>query len=109
MRKTLIAVLILLLALFTIVTLLKRRPAEVISENGGDIKTVAEKQRIQHFWEVYRKATEFRITGVLDSAAAKYRKAIELNNRHEDALYYLGNMYFELGEFDAAEQIWKRW
>ena len=51
---------------------------------------------------------DFVLPAIRRKAVAEYRKAISLNNSHEDALYYLGNMYFDLGELEAAEQIWRR-
>ncbi|HJM10055.1 MAG: tetratricopeptide repeat protein [Candidatus Marinimicrobia bacterium] len=108
MRKTFVAILISLLSLFIVVTVLKRRSIHVITEDSNNTMTVVDKEKVQHFWEIYRQATEYRIAGNPGEAAVEYGRAIDLNGRHEDALYYLGNMKFELGEFEAAEQAWKR-
>lgn len=66
----------------------------------------AHKEKIREFWQVYREATKLRIAGALDRAAPLYRKALELNPDHEDALYYCGGIEFELG---APEQARRRW
>jgi len=44
----------------------------------------------------------------MQDAAVAYRRALEYNEKHEDALYYLGNVYLELGEHKAAEKAWRR-
>ncbi|MBL7047769.1 MAG: tetratricopeptide repeat protein [Candidatus Marinimicrobia bacterium] len=95
------------LTLFVFISRLKEDSYHKIPEEQSNGKTVVEKERIQRFWDVYRQAAKYRIAGKPDEAAGKYLKAIELNNQHEDALYYLGNMYVELDEFEAAEQTWK--
>jgi tetratricopeptide (TPR) repeat protein len=63
---------------------------------------------VRQFWETYRRATEHRVAGRTGDAMEAYRRAIELNPRHEDALYYLGNMELELGHFDEARSAWQR-
>ncbi len=108
MRRTFVTILIALLALFAVVSVWKRSSGDAVSKDDDRISTFPEKEKIQQFWEVYRRATRFRIAGNTRKAVAEYRKAISLNNSHEDALYYLGNMYFDLGELEAAEQIWRR-
>lgn len=65
-----------------------------------------ERRRVREFWDVYRQANSARIAGDVGQAAAGYRAALALNGDHEDALYYLGNMAMELGEFDEAERAW---
>lgn len=108
MKRVFFIILSLLLVLFVAITLLKHRSSEVNSENSGVEKTITEKKKIQRFWEIYRQATEHRIAGNYQEAAEEYSRALRLNNRHEDTLYYLGNMYLELGEFREAEKAWKR-
>jgi len=67
-----------------------------------------QKERIRNFWEYYRQATKHRIAGNRELAIAEYKNALEINSQHEDALYYLGNMYLEMGEYQAAERAWLR-
>jgi tetratricopeptide (TPR) repeat protein len=67
-----------------------------------------EREQILRFWELYREATDLRVAGRTREAALAYEGALELKNDHEDALYYLGNMYMDLGEHASAEQAWRR-
>ena len=100
----------LLLLLVAAITLLKRRPPpppEVTGNEAGTL-TPAERGRIERFWQLYRAATDHRIRGTPDSAVGAYARALELNPEHEDGLYYMGSVLFELGEFANAEQTWKR-
>lgn len=68
----------------------------------------SEREKIRRFWEIYRNATGYRVSGQPGKAAREYERALMLNDRHEDGLYYLGNMYVELGEYGRAEKAWKR-
>jgi len=94
--------------LFAVVTLLKqRRPEEADTADPGGAM-VAERERVRDFWDAYREATAFRIAEQPVEAAAAYRRALALNPGHQDALYYLGNMRFDVGDYAAAEQAWRR-
>ena len=66
------------------------------------------KEKIRNFWEHYWQATKHRIAGNLELAIAEYKNALEINGQHEDALHHLGNMYLEMGEYQAAERTWLR-
>jgi tetratricopeptide (TPR) repeat protein len=66
------------------------------------------RQAVREFWSRYREGTTARVAGRIGEARDAYRKALELNPRHEDVLYYLGNMELELGDFGAAEIAWRR-
>ena len=68
-----------------------------------------DRQRVLAFWEAIRSATTHRIAGRIAEAAADYQRAVELDPRHEDALYYIGNMRFELGEYARAGEWRKGW
>jgi tetratricopeptide (TPR) repeat protein len=63
---------------------------------------------VGRFWETYRRATDLRIAGQPAEAAAAYAEALTLVPEHQDALYYLGSMDFELGDLPGAEQAWRR-
>ncbi len=78
-------------------------PAEAAVPPGAD-----DRQRVLDFWAALRSATAHRTAGRIAEAAADYERAVALDPRHEDALYYLGNMRFELGEFGRAEEAWRR-
>ena len=68
----------------------------------------AEKARVLAFWKTYEEATDLRLAGRLAEAASAYERALELEPRHEDALYYLGHCSRELGEFQAARDAYAR-
>jgi tetratricopeptide (TPR) repeat protein len=63
---------------------------------------------VREFWSRYRSATTARVEGRFGEARDAYRAALALDPRHEDVLYYLGNMELELGHYDAAELAWKQ-
>jgi tetratricopeptide (TPR) repeat protein len=67
-----------------------------------------DREQVLRFWELYREATDHRVAGRTREAASGYESALELKDDHEDALYYLGNMYMELGEHASAEEAWRR-
>ena len=97
-----------LFALFVTITLLKSPSSPVNSENDDSEKMLVEKEKIQRFCEIYRQATEHRIAGRKKEAAVDYQSALMLSDQHEDALYYLGNIYLDLGDIEGAEKVWKR-
>ena len=63
---------------------------------------------IQEFWSLYRAATTARVEQRTRDARDAYAQALELNNRHEDVLYYLGNMELELANYRGAETAWRQ-
>lgn len=65
-------------------------------------------ERVRRFWELYRQATAARTAGELERAVELYQAALELNASHQDALYYLGSLQFELGHLESAERAWRR-
>jgi tetratricopeptide (TPR) repeat protein len=69
---------------------------------------MTDRERVQRFWTIYREASAYRIAKDAPRAAATYARALELNPRHEDALYYMGSMRVELGEFSGAADAWRR-
>ena len=95
-------------ALFVVVTVLKHDAGPPASPIDSLAVSVGERDRIRQFWGVYRAATEHRIAGRPRDAAHEYRRALALDPEHLDALYYLGNMEFDLGSFAAAETAWKQ-
>lgn len=108
MKKTVLLFGAVLLVFFAAITLLKSRSSTVDSSGGADTPTVAGKEEVQRFWALYRQATDHRMAGRSEAAVEAYRKALALNDRHEDALYYLGNMHLELKNFAAAQEAWER-
>jgi Tfp pilus assembly protein PilF len=70
--------------------------------------TMGARAGIREFWEIFRGATAHRIAGRIGAARDAYRRALELNPRHEDALYYLGNMELDLSRYEEARSAWER-
>jgi tetratricopeptide (TPR) repeat protein len=108
MKKILTIFFSMLFVLLAAIAFLKTRSARERSANGAGGKTLAEKERIKRFWEIYRDATAHRMAGRTPEAAAGYRDALALNGNHEDALYYFGNVCLELGDCQTAEESWQR-
>ena len=94
--------------LFAAVTVLKSRSSGAPSSVASTEMSLEDRDRIRRFWEVYRRATDHRIAGQSRDAADEYTRALALNPEHQDALYYLGSMHFDLGDLAAAEQAWQR-
>ena len=66
------------------------------------------KQRLADFWSSYHEATRLRTTGLFENAAIAYSRALEVNPEHEESLYYLGNCWFELGEYEKSRAVLER-
>lgn len=94
--------------LFAAVTLLKRGPSAQPNGTDSTSLSASDRDRLRRFWEVYRRAVEHRMAGRSADAAEEYSRALALNPGHQDALYYMGNMYFDLGNDAAAERAWRR-
>lgn len=104
-KKPWVIVIVVLIAVFIVITLLKSPDSMgIIQTENTSINPQLE--QIKEFWVLYRNATAFRINGEWDKAIEEYKKALILNPEHEDAIYYLGNMYLELGADQEAEKEW---
>ncbi|HEX9128249.1 MAG TPA: FG-GAP-like repeat-containing protein [Gemmatimonadaceae bacterium] len=66
-----------------------------------------DRAQVQDFWKLYREATLLRVAHMTQRASGTYARALELNPRHEDVLYYYGSMRLELGDFAGAAQAWR--
>ena len=73
---------------------------------GGDLGSPAldetAKARIVEFWSIYRGAQALRRQGEWQAAITEFHRALEIDPRHEDALYGLANCSIEIGRFEAA-------
>jgi tetratricopeptide (TPR) repeat protein len=105
-KRAAVALSIALALLFSVVAISKDRPTKTVDLADTSVLTQARRDSIQQFWRHYRTATQHRVSGQLRQAAAEYAQALALNSEHRDALYYLGNVRFELGEFREAERAW---
>lgn len=108
MQRLLLIISSSLAILFVAITLVRLPSTDDDFVERQELDSSDEKAAIREFWRVYRQATEHRVVGRTAAAAESYARALKLNERHEDTLYYLGNAYFELGNYRAAEQAWKR-
>ncbi len=97
-----------LAVLFGAVSLAKLGSSGGAGSEERESVSADQRQTTLRFWELYREATDHRIGGRSEEAAASYARALELNDQHEDALYYLGSMQLELGGFAVAERAWRR-
>ncbi len=80
-----------------------------VSDPEGQSEVSQErKTTIRRFWEVYRKAGDKNQGGAWKEAAVLYREALALDPGHEDTLYYLGNVLFELRNYDEAIAAWQK-
>lgn len=92
---------------FVLITVIKTRQGQSDSEPVTRLSD-ARKTQIARFWAVYNRASDHRRAGHPDSAVVAYRDALRLNDRHEDALYYLGNTLLQLGRYDEALDAFRR-
>ncbi len=108
MKKLYLIVIAAFVILFILLTYLKNKPSAENDTSEKPQKDLADKKQIRDFWQYYRQATQYRIAGDWQNAASDYKKALQINDRHEDALYYLGNMHFVTGKYHEAEKNWKQ-
>lgn len=109
MKRTALVVALLLAAGFALLMLERPTASDRESTDGPSLVDSAEARlRTLRFWQLYREATSQRTAGRAREAASAYEAALELDDSHEDALYYLGSLRLELGRFEAAEETWRR-
>ncbi len=97
-----------LVAALALVTVFKSEPGDEEKPRLATPVDTAERAAVHRFWELYRSATSHRTVGRLPQAAQDYARALELHGEHQDALYYLGNVRFDLGDYSGAENAWQR-
>lgn len=107
MKKIFIFLFAAILVVFVYLTLFKIQTSEQVAKIDRE-ENSQEKQRIREFWNHYRVATDLRMDGEYEKAASEYVIALEINDIHEDALYYLGNMYYLTGRYKEAENCWTK-
>ena len=104
-KKPWLIVMVVLISVFIVITVLKKRDSGGIPQ-AENVNINPQLEQIKEFWDLYHAATAFRINGEWEKAIDEYKKALVLNPEHEDALYYLGNMYLEKGSLEQAENTW---
>ncbi len=109
MKRLAVIAALCLLAGFVAITISKRMRNAAVTVGENEVELSEErKDEIRHFWEVYRRATALKGKGEWEAATSAYREALAIDGEHEDALYYLGNMLFELRDYDSAIASWRR-
>lgn len=109
MKRYIGLVLVGIVSVIATLFLFKDRPrADLQQVAQGSGLSDAEKQQIRIFWEIYNQAVQYRLAGQLEEAAAAYEKAIAIEPAHKDALYYGGNVNFELGNYEQSIAMWQR-
>lgn len=102
------ATVVLLGLAFVGITVVRHGRGLVSSPNADTAASTTNRTRVQTFWRTYRKATEARTAGRLDSAAATYESALDRRPTHHDALYYLGHIQYTKNELRGALHTWQR-
>lgn len=104
-RKNFIYIAVILLIAFAGITIVKYLGH---SGNSDSLTQVVKSDSVQTFWTYYNHATEYRLQGKADSSIIAYQEALKMKQNHEDALYYIGNMYMEVDKFDQAQKAWEK-
>ncbi|MDA1080901.1 MAG: FG-GAP-like repeat-containing protein [Gemmatimonadetes bacterium] len=71
----------------------------------GEAIAASGRESVEQFWTLMRDATSKRTGGNPAAALAGYERALALDPRHADALYYAGSMHFELGAWSSAAAV----
>ncbi len=85
----------------------------IVKYGGNSINTstavdTIKSDSIQQFWFYYNTASDFRLQGAADSAFRYYQEALNINPKHEDALYYIGNMFMNSDKNELALSSWNK-
>ncbi len=78
------------------------------SRQNNSSTVVAKSDSVQTFWVYYNQGTQYRLNDKSDSSIISYQKALKLNPHHKDALYYIGNMYMNVGQYNKARESWEK-
>jgi len=104
-RKEFIFTIVVLLIVFIGITIFKNWK---YPKQNNSSTAVAKSDSVQIFWAYYNQATQCRLLDKSDSSIISYQAALKLNPDHKDALYYIGNMYMNVGLFDKARESWEK-
>lgn len=103
-NKNIFVVIILVLA-FVAISIVKYGGHSIDSSSSTDSK---KPDSVQNFWAYYNNATDFRLRGKIDSSIINYQEALNINQRHEDALYYIGSMFMNSDNYKQAQSSWEK-
>ena len=109
MKRLIAGVVIGLVFVFIVITIWK------IKQNTFDDKvedssglSAENKAEIRQFWDIYREASDLKRKGAWQRAVIAYQKALKIDHGHKDALYNLGNVFFELEKYREAVMTWRK-
>lgn len=68
----------------------------------------AERAKVRRFWAHASAATRLRVEGKPEEAIAEFRLALEIDPKHEDCLYGMGNALLDLGREEEARDAYRR-
>jgi tetratricopeptide (TPR) repeat protein len=74
----------------------------------SDLATELTREQKSRFWKLNANAQRLFAEGSWEAAAGVFAEMIELDPRHEDALYYRGNSLLEVARFAEAGESWQR-
>lgn len=74
----------------------------------GETAVASDRASMDQFWALMREAMSERVAGQSATALVTYKKALAMNPRHGDALYYAGNMQLALGQYADAAASWRK-
>lgn len=86
--------------------------ASACGDRSGALRGTGEgdpgRARVLRFWDAMRRGSDARRAADFDAAIARYSEALEIDPRHEDALYYLGHCQYEAGRQSEARAAFDR-
>jgi len=77
------------------------RPSESARQESG------RDERVVRFWESFHEATRLRLAGRFGDAERSYLRALTIDPRHEDSLYYLGQCRLQTADRDGALEAFR--
>jgi tetratricopeptide (TPR) repeat protein len=95
-------------ALFALIGVLRTLSSDKEEASSTTPGHEAERRRVASFWKLYQDATKARMQGDFATAVGLYRRALALKPDHEDSIYYLGNCFFETGDYRQAAEQYRR-
>lgn len=110
MKKGFIGIFVLFGIAFLAIALLKQNSEKGHERKGHDASIAADSSRadVIEFWDSYERATDLRIAGDHDRALTSYQKALSIDPKHQNSLYYRGNLLLRSGRFKEARESWER-
>jgi hypothetical protein len=89
------------------IRIIQDRGLDTASARREDGSTANDRAAVQEFWRLLREAHAHRVARRDAEAMQAYARALTINPRHEDALYYLGSLRLEAGDYQGAVDAWR--